>query len=192
MQREQDRVVACGEIERDEVVVVLLRARRLAREDALAVDRHGHGVAGAEEQQVPSRVLDVKHSGRVRADVEPRVDGPADVDHALVAGSEAPARTAGRRAGDLVEAWRDVLLVEGVRLVERSGDEPRSDVPIHRQGEVPFGRGALGVGRARLTGDSEDDAHDEHPRHTPTPVLHPPLCPVVDDLIVTARERPVK
>src|ERR1019366_1132835 len=95
-----------------EVLIVDLGSRVIAREDALAVDRHGHAVATPEQEQVPAGLFDVEHPRGIREGIRARVECGRDVETSVVRRGEPPARGPAPRPDGVVEA-RGGWLVDG-------------------------------------------------------------------------------
>jgi hypothetical protein len=178
VQGEHDGVVAGREVERQEIVVVLLGTRLLTRVDPLAVDGHGDRVAHAEQEVVAAPALDVQDAGGVGADVPARFDGAADVDGAVVGRSEAPLRCARARSRGVAQARDESVLVGRAGVVEGAGDEPGADVAVGRERHVGLAVGAIGRARTpALNGHhGKDGAPGEGNYRTKARAPHPPLC----------------
>jgi hypothetical protein len=65
MEDEEKLMISLCEVQSDEIVVVALGTRLVARKDGGTVDPHGYAVVCAEKEYVPARVRHMKHGGRV-------------------------------------------------------------------------------------------------------------------------------
>ena len=172
MELQHDRVIACGELERHDVVVVADGATVVAGEDDPSVDADAQAVVDAEQEEVAPRALDVQGGRGIGDEVRPRgLEGGLEIDRALVARRDQPSRgrpllrgaevalaaeRGARRRSErgLVDTGRR-RVERGARRLERPRDEPCAErAPRRRRCDAYVGgRGAcLGVEASRLRG----------------------------------------